>query len=479
MAGIGIQLNRIFDRRTVLSALHGILFSVTTTIAPMLVVIGNLLLMFRVLGFDHAGDMERELFSCTILYVFVFSLLTSSPFNSVLSKYMTDCIYAEKYEDVRPCIFLGTTINMVFSATIAVPFYLHEFFIGGDDAWYVFLSFLCYLALTFVFSSMLYNSVLKAYKKIALFFFLGMFTAFCLSVLMVYHVGIAIGPAMLLALTIGFFLIGVCELCNALRYFRSNSYSYKPPLLYFTRYWKLVVANFCYTLGLFLHNLVFWFHPWHIIIVNTYLYNQSYDMATCIAMFTNISASTFFISRVEMKFHDSYSDYMESVIGGRYSTIEKNKGRMFTSLSDQLISLVRLQFGISIVLFLVCMLLLPEVGISGLTMQIYPLLAAAYFMEFLYYSELLFLYYFNDLTGAAVGSVLFCVTSGVGSWFSMRLPIAWFGAGFAVASLVAFTYCYFRLRWIEKNLDAFIFCRGSILEHGIGRMPPARVYHKP
>ena len=337
----------------------------------------------------------------------------------------------------------------------------------------------CYLALTFVFSSMLYNSVLKACKKIALFFFLGMFTAFCLSVLMVYHVGIAIGPAMLLALTIGFFLIGVCELCNALRYFRSNSYSYKPPLLYFTRYWKLVVANFCYTLGLFLHNLVFWFHPWHIIVFNTYLYNQSYDMATCIAMFTNISASTFFISRVEMKFHDSYSDYMESVIGGRYSTIEKNKGRMFTSLSDQLISLVRLQFGISIVLFLVCMLLLPEVGISGLTMQIYPLLAAAYFMEFLYYSELLFLYYFNDLTGAAVGSVLFCVTSGVGSWFSMRLPIAWFGAGFAVASLVAFTYCYFRLRWIEKNLDAFIFCRGSILEHGIGRMPPARVYHKP
>ena len=156
MAGIGIQLNRIFDRRTVLSALHGILFSVTTTIAPMLVVIGNLLLMFRVLGFDHAGDLERELFSCTILYVFVFSLLTSSPFNSVLSKYMTDCIYAEKYEDVRPCIFLGTTINMVFSATIAIPFYLHEFFIGGVDAWYVFLSFLCYLALTFVFSSMLY-----------------------------------------------------------------------------------------------------------------------------------------------------------------------------------------------------------------------------------------------------------------------------------------------------------------------------------
>ena len=41
---------------------------------------------------------------------------------------------------------------------------------------------------------------------------------------------------------------------------------------------------------------MFWTHPWRMIIVNSYVCNQPYDMATCIAMFTNISATTFFIS---------------------------------------------------------------------------------------------------------------------------------------------------------------------------------------
>ena len=41
----------------------------------MLLVIGALLLMYVVLGFSTVGYFERELFACTVLYVFIFSLL--------------------------------------------------------------------------------------------------------------------------------------------------------------------------------------------------------------------------------------------------------------------------------------------------------------------------------------------------------------------------------------------------------------------
>mgnify|MGYP000980551106 CR=1 FL=1 len=46
MAGIGVQLNKIFGRRTITSSLYGVGFSFTYTIAPMLAVIGCLLAMF-------------------------------------------------------------------------------------------------------------------------------------------------------------------------------------------------------------------------------------------------------------------------------------------------------------------------------------------------------------------------------------------------------------------------------------------------
>ena len=48
-------------------------------------------------------------------------------------------------------------------------------------------------------------------------------------------------------------------------------------------------------------------------------------MATCLAMFTNISASVIFISRVEMHFHGRYKAYSEAAPGGRGCDIEITK----------------------------------------------------------------------------------------------------------------------------------------------------------
>ena len=82
------------------------------TIAPMLLVIGALMIMEYFLDFSSVGYATRELFSCTVLYIFIFSLLTASPFNSVLSKYMSDVIYEETYEDILPCYYVGMLLNI-------------------------------------------------------------------------------------------------------------------------------------------------------------------------------------------------------------------------------------------------------------------------------------------------------------------------------------------------------------------------------
>lgn len=47
-------------------------------------------------------------------------------------------------------------------------------------------------------------------------------------------------------------------------------------------------------------------------------------------------------------------------------------------------------------------------GYAGLVMRIYPMVAAGYFILFLMYSEIIFLYYFEDLQGALVTALSFC-----------------------------------------------------------------------
>jgi len=217
--------------------------------------------------------------------------------------------------------------------------------------------------------------------------------------------------------------------------------------------------------------------PWRLVVFDTYVCNQPYDMASFLAMFTNISAGVFFISRVEMHFHEKYKNYMEAIIGGKLDTIEKTKKRMFQVLSSQLITLAHFQFIISVIIYLIAVTVLPAIGFSGLVMEIYPLLTVGYYITFLMYSELLFLYYFNDLTGGLINGLLYTVFSVLGSLFSANFNALWYGAGFTVAGFISFTYSYFRLRWIEKNIDIHVFCRGTIVERVKEKMPRQDVYN--
>lgn len=136
---------------------------------------------------------------------------------------------------------------------------------------------------------------------------------------------------MLAAMDAGFFLTAVLENALIKRYFRKNSNRYKPVLVYFKKYWQLVVTNFLYILGLYIHNFVFWTTDMKMVVVNSFVCNQPYDMASCLAMFTNISATIIFISRVEMYFHEKYKLYSEAVIGGRGADIQNTKNECFVS----------------------------------------------------------------------------------------------------------------------------------------------------
>ena len=391
MAGIGVKLTNIYKKNTLTTDIIGVGYSMVVTIAPMLLVIGALMIMEYFLDFSSVGYATRELFSCTVLYIFIFSLLTASPFNSVLSKYMSDVIYEETYEDILPCYYVGMLLNISLSALVGIPFCIREYLVGKVDIIYVFTGYCGYIALVLVFYSMLYLSICKDYKKISFFFAVGMTVTVFLSFLLVkvFHWGITYG--MLFSLTIGFWLIACLEMSVVRSYFKENSGKYRQVLVYFKEYWPLVVTNFLYILGLYVHNFVFWTTYLHMIVVKSFVCVTTYDMATCLAMFTNISASVIFISRVEMYFHGRYKAYSEAVIGGRGADIDITKKGMFRALSEELMSLARVQFIITLVIFLICMIFLPQLGFGGMTMRIYPCLASGYFILFLMYAEIIFI----------------------------------------------------------------------------------------
>ncbi len=369
-------------------------------------------------------------------------------------------------------------LNLLLGCVTGIPFCAWAYFMGELSLPYVFAAYCGYMLLIQVFYAMLYLSICKDYGKISLFYLWGALLSVVTSVILVKGFDIDTELGMLISLDAGFLLTAALEHGKIRAYFRKNSGRYAAVFSYMRKYWKLMAANLIYTLGLFSHNFVFWMTDLRVVIANTFVCAMPYDMASCFAVFTNISASVIFISRIEMNFHERYRSYSEAVIGGRWNDIVNAKSRMFRRLSEELMSLSRIQFIISTILFLLIILFLPKFGYSGLTMSIYPCMAAGFFIVFQMYAAMLFLYYFNDLTGTLLTSVSFFLATLLGAVFSTYLPTIWYGLGITLGALVGWSVAYFRIRYLERVWDAYIFCAGHIMKPGKGSKPDSKVFDR-
>lgn len=464
MAGIGVKLNRIFERHTITSSLIGMGYSAAVTITPMVVIIGNVVLTQKVLGFSRQSYMDRELFSCVMLYMFIFALLATAPLNAVISRLLSDVIFEERFEDIMPCFYFGLMLNALLAAVPGAAFCIRAYLKGNVDPWLILIGYLGYMALVVLFYNMSFLGICKTYEKIMLFYLVGMVAAFACACGLKWWCGLSASYAILLGLIVGFVIAEALAYAMLCQYFTKCGKSYARLLVYMKEYWQLIVANFLYVLGLYAHNFVFWNSELKVSVADTFVHAGPYDLASYIAMLTNLSATIIFIANVEMHFHETYKAYSEAIIGGRHQDIEKTKNRMFRRLSSETMTLARVQFIISAVLYLLFVLFLPRLGISGLSMIIYPVLAAGYFVLFLMYAAFIFLYYFNDLNGAMLTSILFAVGTLLGSLFSMTLPRMWYGLGLFIGAMTGWCYAYFRLRWVERHIDEHVFCKGDILK---------------
>ena len=54
----------------------------------------------------------------------------------------------------------------------------------------------------------------------------------------------------------------------------------------------------------------------------------------------------------------------------------------------------------------------------------------------------------------------------------------WYGAGVIAGAFAGWSMAFARLRWVEKNMDAHVFCRGNLIKRGKGKRPSGMVYQR-
>lgn len=478
MAGIGFELKKIYRKKHIVNLLQGMGYSTIVTVGPTLISILVILAMYRILRLSNISYADRELLSSTVLYAFIFPLIISSPFNSVLSRYIADKVYERKLDDILPSYYVGIVLSVSVQSVLAIPFYIHLYIASDCGAFFVFVSYCLSMIMLIIFFSMIYLTSTKDYRIIALNFLLGMLIALALGVIFVNVLHYNTIHGVLYALTIGFFYIAIGEFSYIRRYFNGNSRCYKDSLFYMFTFKRLFFSGLFYSLGLYVHNFVFWTTDLSVRVKESYISAPSYDVATYLAMLTNISFMVIFIVKVETSFHDRYKTYSEAVIGATLRDIKKAKNDMFRLLIQQISYVAQVQSIITCSIFLIVIIFFEGLGFSGITMALYPTLVLGYFVIYIMYCNIIFLYYFADMNGAFLTSLFFFLGVLAGSMVASHLDIRWYGLGTLIGAWIGWTFSFFRIRYIERNLDKHIFLKGTIIKSSWRNMPSPTVYSK-
>ena len=395
-----------------------------------------------------------------------------------MSRYIADRIFEEEYEDILPSFYTGLAISELLGALVGIPFAIRLVLVGNVEIVFVVITYLFFMELITVFYALTYLTATKDYKIIAADFFIGMLVAFLFAFVANKVFDCPLIYAILGGMFLGFFVIAVLQIAYIRHYFVISNKNYGGCLSYFGSLKRLLFGTLLYTLGIYVHNFVFWGVSGHLVIAESYYSYQPYDMAACLAMFTNISAMVIFTVMAETKFHDIYQSYNEAIIGASLKDIEIAKKNMFHLLIQQIGYVVRVQAIISVIIFLLVIIFLPDYGFSGLEMTIYPALAAAFFCIFTMYCNIIFLYYFNDSTGTFFTGLIFFLGTLVGSLVATRLEPQFYGTGALFGALLGWTFSYFRIRYLEKHFDYHIMCSMHVIKAKHTKKPDSVIYRR-
>lgn len=462
MAGIGFSLKKLFNKRGVFSLCRAYGYAGIICAGPMIlgvVMLAGVSLAARLAGMPAH---DRELLNCMLTYSLLVSLSVTSWFNMVTTRYTSDMLYEEKPEKIMPSLYGSCSIMLVAGGVLYGIFLLFS----GVSFSYQILCLWFSLILIVVWMEIVYLTALKDYKGIVLAFAVSLLLGFfCALVLVV--VGWVSVVSLMLCIIIAYGTLMVWYYKLLLDYFPKSDGSKYAFLRWFDKYKSLAFSGGFINLGLFAHLVIMYFGPLRVQVEGLFYGAPSYDVPALFAFFSILITTINFVTSVEVRFYPAYRDYYSLFNdNGSIKDIEQAETKMLTILKQELTFSGHKQL-ISTVLFVVVGSYLLEwlpLGFTDLSIGIFRFLCTGYGIYAISNSIMLILLYFEDYTGALMGTVAFAAVSVTATILqNLFSSPEFFGLGFLLGGVVFYFIVWLRLEWYTKKLPYFLLCRKSLV----------------
>jgi len=431
MAGIGFELRKILDKNTLFSVLEAYGLAGVISSGPWVLSIFALL----AIGFLSVGwvfpTQVIEQFLLLVTYLMAASLIISGLFQLLLTRFISDLIFAEEESEIVPNL-LGTMIltsGIAGFAAGGVLFFVTEIEPIVKVVLFTALVLMCNLWLILVFLS-----GMKEYYRI----FITMAACYGLMVLLSYYL-----PSHgLLGLTLVFTfcqaLITFIFLFFVIRDFPAKRLVSFDFLNSSKVFYSLLFCGFFYNLGVWADKFVFWFreetsHR----VIDFFRASYIYDLPIFISYLAIVPGMAVFMLRMETEFADACLKFYQAVReGGTLQSIYFLKDKMVLACRQSIYAVFKVQ-GMTLALLLIWaedILVLLEIDLAYLHLLYVDLVGVS--LQVLVMAILNVMYYLDKRYSALALTVFMAA----GNYFLAQITIdlgpVFYGYGFAVTMLL-------------------------------------------
>jgi polysaccharide biosynthesis protein PelG len=461
MAGIGFELRKLFSHEGILANLRAYGYAGIVCTGPMLLSVAMLLGIRTVADMGGAGKQDQDLLVVMITYTLLASLVISSLFSMVITRFTADMLYINKPQWILPSFYGSLSILFVIGNIVYGVFLL----LSGIQPLYQLLCLILFDELIVVWSQVNYMTAIKDYRSILLFFAAGMAIAVACGFLFVW-LNFEVISALLCAVIIGYGIMMSGFFVLMHRHFPKGQGNIFRFLEWIDRFPSLLLVGLFLTFGLFSHLVIIWFSPIGVQVEGLFYSAPRYDIPAFVAFLSTLATMINFVTSVEVKFYPKYKQYFNLFNnGGSVKDIDLAEGEMLTVLKQELNYLALKQIVLTI-LFIVIgsqVLLGSGLGFDASMLGTFRILCIGYGLYAIGNSVMLIQLYFADNAGALLTSLLFMVLGIAGTLALVNGSQNYYGFGFLVGGIAMYLVAWVRLWSFTGKLQYHILCSQPVL----------------
>lgn len=461
MAGIGFKIQKLFKEDYFSSRIRAYGFAGLVTAGPWLIVALSITIMQQLMHAIGLVENVRELFIISISYCFIFSQVIFGTQQLIVTRYIADVFYEKRTEDIYPA-FLGASKTAAAAA----------FLLWGVFALCSPLPFLYKLLLLILFVIMnliwilyMFLTAAKYYQPVAYSFIAGGIAGIAAVAGIVYKIdlnsftGHVSAFFLLGAFTLGM-LITLCALFFSLlisfpKRGSSKQFSY---FQYYDRYPSLFWTGLLYNIGVWVCNWIIWFGEGSSYMEGSFRYHTLYDTAIFWSYLSIVPTMIIFVISIETRFYQRYRTFYGYINeGGALGKIMKAKENMQIVLRQEMERLLRNQGLFSLGLLAVILYFAADLRLSEPFLGMFCLTVVGAFANGMVMVISLLLLYFEDRKGALYTSILFSALNLILSLLFLPMGFNGYGLGFALSSVLTFSFSAWRLMQYVSDIDFHAF----------------------